>query len=150
MDVKETKDKVRDIYHEARDIGAEKVDKARDAFRKKRGSIFMDMQSAGKSLPLFMLLMLIFMAFVAASVFFVFVKGPEEVLVPNVVGKIWSDALVQLQEKELYAKVAFRYTSSNNDKGVVLSQSPEPSSIVRGYSRVELVISGGLPPQDDQ
>lgn len=148
MDIDETKDKMRDLYHEARDIGSEKVDRARNAFRKKRGSIFMDLQSAGKSLPLFMFLMLVFMAFITAAVFFVFVKGPEEVLVPNVVGKIWSDALVQLQEKELYAKVAFRYTASNNDKGLVLSQSPEPSAIVRGYSRVELVISNGLPPQE--
>lgn len=150
MDIDRTKDKLNDIYHEAKELGGEKITIARDAFRKKRGGIFLDLQSAGKSLPLFLILSFILMVFVAAAVFFVFVKGPEEVLVPNVVGKVWSDALVQLQEKELYAKVSFRYTATNKDKGFVLSQSPDPSAIVRGYSRVELVISSGEPPHEEE
>lgn len=107
----------------------------------KKASI--DVKTLSHSLPLYIVFSFILVAFVATAVFFIYVKGPEEVMVPNVVGKLWSEALPQLQNKELYAKVTFRHTDNPADKDIILEQSPAPSAIVKGYSRVNLVISSG-------
>ena len=44
------------------------------------------------------------MCFAAFAIFFMNVKGPEKVLVPNVIGKNLEDALLEMQVKELYPK----------------------------------------------
>jgi len=80
----------------------------------------------------------------AFSVFFTTVKGPEKVLVPNVVGKKLEDALLEMQVKELYPKINLRYSDVPGDEGLILDQSPESGSIVKGYSRVSLVVSRGV------
>lgn len=146
MSDSDTKDEQQSTFSSfASSFGSDgKVDAVRTKFRKKRSSFFSQLQSAGKSLPIFVFATLVFMFFVAACVFFVFVKGPEEVMVPNVVGRKWSDALIMLQEKELYAKITLHYTNNPNSVDVVLSQKPESSSIVTGYSRVELVIGSKM------
>lgn len=86
----------------------------------------------------------IVMALVAATVFFANVKGPEKVLVPNVVGKELEQALMEMQVKELYPKINLRYSDVPGDEGTILDQSPEAGSIVKGYSRVSLVVSRGV------
>ena len=86
----------------------------------------------------------VLMALVAVAVFFVRVEGPEKVMVPSVVGKKWSDALLEMQVKELYPKISLRYSDQPGDEGLVLDQSPEAGAIVKGYSRVNLVISRGF------
>lgn len=86
----------------------------------------------------------IVMALVAAAVFFANVKGPEKVLVPNVVGKELEQALMEMQVKELYPKINLRYSDVPGDEGTILDQSPEAGSIVKGYSRVSLVVSRGV------
>lgn len=86
----------------------------------------------------------IFMLLVCFAVFFVSVKGEEQVLVPNVIGKNWDEALLELQAKELYAKVNLRYSDVPGDAGQILDQSPSAGAIVKGYSRVNLVISRGV------
>lgn len=80
----------------------------------------------------------------AAAVFFTFVKGPEQVLVPNVIGKPLEDALLEMQVKELYPKINLRYSNTIGDEGTILDQSPAAGSIVKGYSRVSLVVSRGV------
>lgn len=135
-----------DKAHDAYDAAKAGVNTARDKFRKTRGGIFSDLQNAGRSLPLFVFGTLILMAGVCVVVFFTFVKGPEEVMVPKVVGKVWSEALIQLQDKELYPKIQLRYTGNSADIDKILYQKPEAGSIVRGYSRVELTIGTGKSP----
>ena len=86
----------------------------------------------------------IVMALFAAGVFFSNVKGPEKVLVPNVVGKELEQALMEMQVKELYPKITLRYSELPGDEGTILDQSPEAGAIVKGYSRVSLVVSRGV------
>lgn len=86
----------------------------------------------------------IVMALVAAAIFFANVKGPEKVLVPNVIGKPLEQALMEMQVKELYPKINLRYSDIPGDEGTILDQSPEAGAIVKGYSRVSLVVSRGV------
>lgn len=87
---------------------------------------------------------IIVMGFIAFTVFFLNVKSPEKVLVPNVTGKKLEDALLEMQVKELYPKITMRYSEVPGDEGTVLEQSPKANSIVKGYSRVSLVVSRGV------
>ena len=52
----------------------------------------------------------------AVATFFATVKGPEQVLVPNVVGKQLEDALLEMQVKELYPKINLRYSDVPGDE----------------------------------
>lgn len=81
---------------------------------------------------------------VCCAVFFANVKGPEQVLVPNVIGESLEDALLEMQVKELYPKINLRYSNDPSDKGTILEQDPEAGTIVKGYSRVSLVVSRGV------
>ena len=84
------------------------------------------------------------MCFAAFAIFFMNVKGPEKVLVPNVIGKNLEDALLEMQVKELYPKFSLRYSDTPGDEGTILDQSPDAGAIVKGYSRVSLVVSRGV------
>ncbi len=84
------------------------------------------------------------MCFAAFAIFFMNVKGPEKVLVPNVEGKSLEDALLEMQVKELYPKISLRYSDTPGDEGTILDQSPDAGAIVKGYSRVSLVVSRGV------
>ena len=86
----------------------------------------------------------ILMILVCCAVFFTNIKGAEKVLVPNVVGKKWDEALIEMQIKELYPKINLRYSNVPGDEGLVLEQNPQPGAIVKGYSRINLVISRGI------
>ena len=54
-------------------------------------------------------LMLCFMFLAALAAFFISVKSPERVMVPDVTGKDLTDALQEMQAKELYPKIRLRY-----------------------------------------
>ena len=100
-----------------------------------------------KSIPAFLAICLCafaLMCFAAFAIFFMNVKGPEKVLVPNVVGKNLEDALLEMQVKELYPKISLRYSDIPGDEGTILDQSPDAGAIVKGYSRVSLVVSRGV------
>ena len=86
----------------------------------------------------------ILMILICCTVFFVNIKGAEKVLVPNVVGKKWDEAFIEMQIKELYPKINLRYSNVPGDEGLILEQDPEPGAIVKGYSRINLVISRGV------
>jgi len=85
----------------------------------------------------------VLMILVACAVFFGNVKGSEKVLIPNVQGKKLEDALLELQAKELYPKISLRYSDTTADEGTIMEQSPKAGAIVKGYSRVNLVVSRG-------
>ena len=86
----------------------------------------------------------IVMMLAACAIFFSNVKGAEKVLVPDVTGKKWDEAFIEMQIKELYPKINLRYSNVPGDEGLVLEQNPQPGAIVKGYSRVNLVISRGV------
>jgi len=87
------------------------------------------------------------MLFVALVTFFLTIKGPEQVLVPDVVGGEGRRmdlvaAMVRLQEKGLYARVQLRHSSALA-KGTVIDQRPRAGSVVKAGRRIVLTVSKG-------
>ncbi len=82
-------------------------------------------------------------AFTALAIFFIVIKSPEEVLVPDVTGKDLTVALQEMQVKELYPKIQLRYSETNEGKGLILEQTPSGGSIVKAGRRINLVVSQG-------
>ncbi|MBQ0051213.1 MAG: PASTA domain-containing protein [Treponema sp.] len=77
-------------------------------------------------------------------VFFATVRQPEQVMVPNVVGKDLTNALLEMQVKELYPKIQLRYTDNPDDAGKILNQSPDGGAIVKAGRRITLTVSRGV------
>lgn len=86
---------------------------------------------------------IILMSVAGLSVFMVSVRGQEQTMVPNVVGNDLENALVSLQEKELYPHIQLRYSSTPADKGTVIEQDPNPGAIVKAKSKIVLRVSKG-------
>ena len=89
----------------------------------------------------------VLMAFAGIIAFSLAIQGPEEILVPDVVGRIESGidliaAMQRLQEKGLYAKIQLKQSSSFK-KGTVLDQRPRAGSIVKVGRRILLTVSEG-------
>jgi beta-lactam-binding protein with PASTA domain len=102
--------------------------------------------SMGNNLRLFIGLtvgLLVFVGLIALSVFFIAIRGKEEVMVPDVIGKELPMALIDLQEKELYPRISIRLAIAGEEKGVILEQSPDPGTLVKAERRINLVISHG-------
>ena len=102
------------------------------------------LQSNGKSLVVLILSAVVVMFIACLAVFFAFVKGPEQVMVPDLEGKVWSEAMLEMQAKELYPKIQLRYTDSPEDEGKILNQNPIAGAIVKAGTRVTLTISRGV------
>lgn len=88
------------------------------------------------------LIMLFIVVAGAVIVFFVALQPADQVMVPNVVGKDLNSAIIELQAKELNARLQLRYSNSS-DEGTVLEQKPQPGSIVKAGRKVEIVVSNG-------
>jgi beta-lactam-binding protein with PASTA domain len=88
--------------------------------------------------------LLLLMGVIAVSVFFVAVKGAEQTLVPEVRGKELTEALLELQVKELYPRIQLRYSLSSRDKGHILEQDPRAGTIVKAGRQIRLVVSEGV------
>ncbi|MDR1231373.1 MAG: PASTA domain-containing protein [Spirochaetaceae bacterium] len=87
---------------------------------------------------------LVFSVLLSTAVFFLSVRGAEQVLVPDVTGRDLTSALLDLQSKELYPQIQLRYSGSIAEKGMILEQSPSPGTIVKAGRRIRLVISQGV------
>ena len=81
--------------------------------------------------------------FLSVSVFFLALRGEEETMVPKVVGKDLTTALVDLQEKELSPYVQVKFTEDPRDKGNVVAQDPEGGILAKAGRRVVLWVSKG-------
>jgi len=88
--------------------------------------------------------LVIFVGIIAVSVFFIAVHGEEQTMVPDVVGKELTQALLELQVKELYPRLRLRYTQTSMDKGIILEQEPKAGTIVKAGRRINLVVSQGV------
>lgn len=86
---------------------------------------------------------LLFAVIAGISVFFVVLRGEERVLVPNVQGKELTQALMELQARELNPRVQLRYSQTPHDRGQILEQEPAPGSIVGVGRLIRLVVSQG-------
>jgi beta-lactam-binding protein with PASTA domain len=87
---------------------------------------------------------LVFVGIIAVSIFFIAVRGAEQVMVPDVRGRELTEALLELQIKELYPRIQLRYSQSSSDKGLILEQEPRAGAIVKAGRRVRLVVSQGV------
>ncbi|MDR3356805.1 MAG: PASTA domain-containing protein [Spirochaetaceae bacterium] len=85
----------------------------------------------------------VLVSLIAAISFFAALRGAEETLVPEVRGKDIVEALLELQQKELYPRIDLRYSASAADKGRILEQYPRAGSIVKAGRRIRLVVSQG-------
>ncbi|MDR0442604.1 MAG: PASTA domain-containing protein [Treponema sp.] len=88
--------------------------------------------------------LLVLVGIIAVSIFFIAVRGAEQCMVPDVRGKELTEALLELQVKELYPRILFRYSQTSKDKGFILEQDPKPGTIVKAGRRVRLVVSQGV------
>jgi len=88
--------------------------------------------------------LVIFVGIIAVSVFFIAVKGAEQTMVPDVTGKELTEALLELQVKELYPRLQLRYSQTSGDKGHILEQEPKAGTIVKAGRRIRLVVSQGI------
>jgi len=87
--------------------------------------------------------MIVVLGIVTFAVFFMVVKSPEKVMVPDVSGKVLTQALQEMQAKELYPKITLRYSGNPDDKGTILEQTPIGGAIVKAGRRIDLVVSNG-------
>jgi len=102
---------------------------------------------AATRLKLFISMMaglLIIVGIIAISIFFVAVKGAEQTLVPEVRGKELTEALLELQVKELYPRIQLRYSQTSRDRGQILEQDPRAGTIVKAGRPIRLVVSRGV------
>jgi beta-lactam-binding protein with PASTA domain len=88
--------------------------------------------------------LIVFVGIIAISVFFIAVRGTEQTMVPDVRGRDLTEALLELQTKELYPRLQLRYSQSVHDKGQVLEQEPAGGAIVKAGRRIRLVVSQGV------
>jgi beta-lactam-binding protein with PASTA domain len=87
--------------------------------------------------------MLFLVLFLATSVFFLTLRGEEETMIPQVVGKDLPTALVEIQEKELTPYVQLKFSDDPRDKGNVISQDPTGGMVSKAGRRVTLWVSKG-------
>jgi beta-lactam-binding protein with PASTA domain len=88
--------------------------------------------------------LLVFVGIVALTIFFFALRGGEQTMVPDVRGRVLTEALLELQVKELYPKIQLRYSQTSQDKGLILEQDPRPGAIVKAGRRIRLVVSQGV------
>jgi beta-lactam-binding protein with PASTA domain len=86
----------------------------------------------------------VFSGLVATAVFFISLRGAEQVLVPDVTGKELTIALLELQTKELYPRIQLRFSGDAAEKGLILEQDPGFGTIVKAGRRIRLVVSQGI------
>jgi beta-lactam-binding protein with PASTA domain len=102
---------------------------------------------ASKHLKLFITMMmglLVLVGIITVAIFFIAVRGAEQTMVPEVRGKELSEALLDLQTKELYPRIQLRYSQTSRDRGQILEQDPGAGTIVKAGRSVRLVVSQGV------
>jgi len=75
--------------------------------------------------------------------------GPEEIVVPNVIGQDWIAAAETLQAEGLRVYQEARTAPSNEPENTVLSTDPAPGTEVEPGTAVRLTVSSGPPDQPD-
>lgn len=81
--------------------------------------------------------------FLSVSVFFLALRGEEETMVPQLVGKDLTSALLELQEKELSPYVQVKFSDDPRDKGNIVAQEPQGGILAKAGRRVTLWVSKG-------
>ncbi|WP_455381119.1 PASTA domain-containing protein [Salinispira pacifica] len=77
------------------------------------------------------------------TTFFLSLQGAEETMVPDIRKLALPEAIIQLQDKQLNARVQLRTFADPQLKGKVISQDPSPGTLVRAGREVRLTVSSG-------
>lgn len=83
------------------------------------------------------------MLVIAIITFVITLDSKELTMVPDMNGMDLANAIIDLQEKALYAEVQLRYSSNMSDKGTILGQDPNQGTLVKAGTRVLLKVSKG-------
>ena len=86
---------------------------------------------------------IVLMIVAGLAAFLLSIRGAEQTMVPELRGMELAQALVKMQEKELYPRVSLRFTDSPGDKGLIVDQNPRAGSIVKAGRRIQLSVSKG-------
>jgi eukaryotic-like serine/threonine-protein kinase len=86
---------------------------------------------------------IVLMIVAGISAFLLSLRGAEQTMVPDVRSMELAQALVKLQEKELYPRVSLRFTDDPMDRGKIVDQSPSPGAIVKAGRRIAITVSRG-------
>ncbi len=84
----------------------------------------------------------------AGVAFLLSLRGPEETMVPNVVGDELVDGLLELQGRGLFPMIQLRFHSDPRLRGRIMNQNPAAGAVVRAGRRVTLTVSQGAVIQD--
>ena len=103
------------------------------------------LNNGGKPLIFTVIVTFVVMVIVCLAVFFSSVQGAEKVMVPNVIGKPLTTALIEMQQKELYPKVQLRYAEFPGDEGLIIEQNPPAGAIVKAYRKITITVSRCVP-----
>jgi beta-lactam-binding protein with PASTA domain len=96
-----------------------------------------------RTVILFSVIIVVLAVIVALIVFFLSLKGAEQIKVPDVESMPLETAIIELQERALNARVQLHFSSDPEDKGTILGQEPEPGAVVKAGSNVVLRVSRG-------
>lgn len=116
----------------------------KEEFKKDCVKTLESLQVNGKTLFGTVVAAVILMFAVCWIVFFATVRRPEQVMVPDVVGKDLTNALLEMQAKELYAKIQLRFSDDPDSAGLILNQKPDAGAIVKAGRRVVLTVGRGV------
>ncbi len=83
------------------------------------------------------------MLLVGTGIFFLALRGAEQTLVPDVRGMELPEAMIKLQERELYPRLSLRFTDNPADRNKVLEQNPVAGTIIKAGRRIQLTVSRG-------
>ncbi len=86
---------------------------------------------------------LFIMLFFFITAFFLAVRGAERTIVPNIISLELTEAMVMLQERELYPRLQLKYTGTPDDKGLIIDQNPEAGLYVKAGRRITVTVSKG-------
>jgi beta-lactam-binding protein with PASTA domain len=87
--------------------------------------------------------LVVLMFLVGVLAFFLVLQGKEQTVVPDVRGRELTEALILLQEKELYPRLQLRFSSDPSEKGKILDQKPSAGTVVKAGKRITLLVSKG-------
>jgi beta-lactam-binding protein with PASTA domain len=86
---------------------------------------------------------ILLMIITALTAFFLALRGAEQIMVPDVRGTELSQALIKLQERELYPRLEVRFTDNPTERGMIIEQDPAPGAIVKAGRRIRITVSRG-------
>ncbi|HRV28690.1 MAG TPA: PASTA domain-containing protein, partial [Spirochaetia bacterium] len=120
------------------------TEKIKDFFKKISGKELVNLEPHQlRTIILLLITAIVIMVITGIAVFSLTLRGEEQVLVPNVEGMELTQALLKLQEKELYPRITLRTSDKIETKGQILEQNPRPGTVVKAGRRIALVVNKG-------